>query len=205
MNRILQDITNFIFIQDVPQPADILFLPGCGYPQLSERAAELYRQGNAPLVLPSGAYSYKRGRFDGPKEGGDRYSGPYDTEWAFQRDVLVRNGVPDGAILREDRSQHTVDNARFSRQVTDALGLEVRSAILCCKAYHARRALMTYAWLYPQTTFYVVPTETQNVGRDNWHLSAEGRAYVLGEVGKCGTYFQEAAELWSGAGEEQRP
>ena len=199
MNRILQDITDFIFIQDEPQPADIIFLPGCGYPQLSERAARLYRQGYAPWVLPTGAYSYKRDRFDGPKEGVDRYPGPYDTEWAFQRDVLVQNGVPDRAILREDRSQHTVDNARFSRQVTDAMGLEIHSAILCCKAYHARRALMTFSWFYPQTTFFVSPVETQGVARDNWHCSAQGREYVLGEVGKCGGYFQEAAMLWSGA------
>ena len=204
MNRCLLDITEFIFIQDEPQPAVIIIVPGCGRPQLSERAAELYRRGYAPLVLPTGAYSYKNGHFPGPQEGRERYPGPYDTEWAFQRDVLLRHGVPDEAILREDRSQHTVDNARFARQVTDAVGLEIRRAILCCKAYHARRALMTFNWFFPETTLCVVPTETQGTGRHNWYRTAEGRKRVLGEVGKCGAYFQDAAALWSGTAEEKQ-
>ena len=202
MNRILQDITDFIFIQDQPRPADILLIPGSGRPQLCECAARLYREGYAPLVLPSGKHSYKKDCFDGPHEGREEYPGPYDSEWAYERDVLLRHGVPAEAILREDRSTHTVDNARFSREVTDALGLNIRTAILCCKAYHARRALMTYGWFFPETAFFVVPTETQNTGRDNWHLSAEGRERVLDEVGKCGAYFRVAAALWSTQGEE---
>ena len=34
-------ITEFIFVNQEPEPADIIFVPGNGYPQMAERAAKL--------------------------------------------------------------------------------------------------------------------------------------------------------------------
>ena len=53
----IEDITRFIFLQDAPQHADILFIPGNGHAEPSELAADLYRAGLAPYVLPSGRYA----------------------------------------------------------------------------------------------------------------------------------------------------
>lgn len=195
--RILDDITEFIFIEDEPARADIIFIPGCAWPRLAKRAAELYHAGYAPFVLPAGRFSYKRDRFDGPKTKQNVYDGQYGTEWEFLRDVLMKNGVPDQAILREDQSMHTVDNAFFSKRAVEERGLEVRSAILCCKAYHARRCLMTYGWAFPGVEFIVCSTETQGVNRQNWHATAYGRQTVLGEVSKCGGYLKDLVEMIS--------
>ena len=49
----IDDIIRFIFLEDDPQPSDILFIPGNGHAEPSELAARLYREGYAPLVLPS--------------------------------------------------------------------------------------------------------------------------------------------------------
>jgi uncharacterized SAM-binding protein YcdF (DUF218 family) len=193
--RIIRDITSFIFLEDEPAGADIIMIPGSGWPQMSERAAALYKAGYAPLILPSGKHSYKRDRFDGPKSGQDRYPGVYATEWEFERDVLIRSGVPEQAILREDMSGHTVENAFFSKRAVDGAGIPVKRAILCCKAYHARRSLMTYAWAFPGVDFVVCPVETQGIGRDSWHLSVPGREKVLSEVSKCGAYFKDAVDI----------
>lgn len=58
-NRMISDITNFIFVADKPRKADIIFLPGGSYPEPPEYAATLYHQGFAPLLLPSGGLSFK--------------------------------------------------------------------------------------------------------------------------------------------------
>ena len=49
----LKQIEDFIFIEDKPEKADVIFVPGNGYPQMAEKAAELYRNGFAPKILPS--------------------------------------------------------------------------------------------------------------------------------------------------------
>ena len=45
--RYLQDIENFIFLEDELEPADIIFIPGNGFPQMAEEAAKLYQKGFA--------------------------------------------------------------------------------------------------------------------------------------------------------------
>ena len=187
--KLFEDITNFIFLDHSPQRADIILIPGGSYPSLPERAAQLWREGYAPWILPSGRYSVKTGTFNGVKEHCDRYNLSYETEWDFMRDVLVKNGVDPSAILREDQSQWTKQNAQFSRQVADAAGIRVDRALLCCKAFHARRAYMCYQLAFPQAEILVQPVVTGGVSRENWFQSARGVQRVLGELERCGSQF----------------
>ena len=144
--RVLDEIQDFIFVEDKPEKADIIFVPGNGYPHMAERAAELYREGLAPYVLPSGKYSITEKKFSGVLKKRECYRKNYQTEWEFLRDVLIKNQVPPEAILTEDQAGYTYENARFSKKVTDTAGLEIKKAILCCKSYHARRSLMYYQY-----------------------------------------------------------
>ncbi len=41
-DKIIADITNFIFVEDKPQKVDAIFLPGGSHPEQPEYAAELY-------------------------------------------------------------------------------------------------------------------------------------------------------------------
>ena len=92
--RYLQDIENFIFLEDELEPADIIFIPGNGFPQMAEEAAKLYQKGFAKWLLPSGRYSINLGHFGGVVVNQERYCGDYKTEWEFLTDVLMKNGVP---------------------------------------------------------------------------------------------------------------
>lgn len=121
----IDDITRFIFLEDDPKPADILFIPGNGHAEPSEWAAKLYLDGYAPLILPSGRYSITTGAFCGQQTGNHQYEGRFETEWAFMRTVLMENGVPDSAILREDEATFTYQNAIYSRRRTDQERLTV--------------------------------------------------------------------------------
>lgn len=63
-----KSITEFIFVNQQPETADIIFVPGNGYPQMAERAAQLWKEKMAPCILPSGRYSVALGHFAGVME-----------------------------------------------------------------------------------------------------------------------------------------
>ena len=180
--KFLKQTEDFIFIDDKPEKADVIFVPGNGYPQMAEKAAELYRRGLAPRVLPSGRYSVTVGKFAGVLDREEYYNGDYETEWDFLKDVLIKNGVPEKAILREDQATFTYENAIYSRQVTDREHLDIKKAILCCKSCHARRALMYYKLLYPDTEFFVILCCVDSINKDNWSETNEGIDEVMGEI-----------------------
>ena len=187
----LDQITEFVFAEHKLERADIIFIPGSGHPQLAEEAARLYHQGWAPWILPSGRYSITTGKFSGVLDKQECYQGCYETEWDFLSQVLQEKGVPGTAILKEDRATYTYENAIYSRQVTDGMGLEIKKAILCSKPYHARRCLLYYQLLYPDTKFMVYPIKDSKIQRDNWFLTEEGTRLVFGELERMGTQFHE--------------
>lgn len=189
--RIIDDITDFIFVKDEPRAADILFLPGGSSPEPAERGAELYRGGYAPLLLPSGGVSVKTGKFGGVKVRRELYNGDYPTDCAFYTDVLIKNGVPREAIVSEDRSGWTKENAFFSRETADKRGLTIRRALLCCKSFHARRCLMLYQAAFPEAEIFIVPADSLGIRRDNWYRTEAGVDRVLGELARCGNQFPD--------------
>jgi len=192
--RAIRDISDFIFMNDAPQKSDILFIPGTSQSAVTEKAAGLYCAGYAKYVLPSGMYSGKRGKFAAEKIDDPRYAGDYATDFAYCRHILMVNGVPEAAILREDRSTNTMENAAYSAAVLKELGIKIARAILCCQAFHARRAFMSYARHFPDTEILVVPTDTQGIRREDWFLHEKSYQRVMSEVRKCGEYFLEYQE-----------
>lgn len=188
-NRIISDITDFIFMSDKPQMSDIILIPGTAHAETTEKAAELYHLGFAPLVMPSGKFSYKLGRFAAEKVTNPRYQCQYATEFDYCKYILTANGVPEAAILCENRATNTVENAKFSAETLAALGISPTRAILCCQAFHARRAFMSYGCFFPNTELVVIPAATQGITASNWHESERGYKKVLGELAKCGSYF----------------
>lgn len=187
----IDDITRFIFLEDVPQRADIIFIPGNSHAEPAELAACLYREGYAPLLLPSGRYAIGRGEFSGQSSGAREYVGRFETEWAFMRCVLMENGVPEGAILREDEATYTYQNAICSRRRTDAEHLSVRRGLICCMPVHARRAKMYYQTLYPEADLRICPAPGALVTKESWMHEPEGIDAVLGELERCGGQFHD--------------
>ncbi len=188
-NRIITDISNYIFVSDEPEKVDAIFLPGGSHPEQPEYAAELYRKGYAKWLVPSGGVSVKRDKWPGVRSKADIYNGDYQSDCEFFTDVFVKNGVPADAIIGEDKSGHTRDNAFLSRKVVDENGLEIKTALIVCKAFHARRCLMLYQLAFPDTMFYVCPVVCMGITKDNWYNSEQGIDRILGELTRCGNQF----------------
>lgn len=197
MNRYQQfydNISNFIFVEDTLSPADVIFVPGNRYPDMAERAAQLWKEGYGKWVLPSGKHSIVLERFQGPCKKAEEYDGDYETEWEFLADVLVKNGVPKEAILKENQATFTYDNAVRSWRVLKEKKIELKKGIICCNGVHARRCKMYYELVFPGSEFLIAPVNATGVTKENWHETQEGIESVLSEMDRCGRQFQQILE-----------
>lgn len=187
MTKFLEEITNFIFLEDEPKKSDVIFVPGSEEGALAKTAAKLFLEGYAPLIIPSGKYA---------KWTGHSVVGDFETESDYFAHLMMEEGVPEEAILKEREATYTYQNAINTRKLLDERGIEVKRAILCCQAYHARRSKLYYQILFPDTQILVVPTITKGITRDNWFKSRETSDIVLGEIERCGSQFHEIVEQY---------
>ena len=189
MNKIISDISDYIFVSDEPEKVDAIFLPGGSHPELPEYAALLYHQGYAKWIIPSGGVSVKRDKWPGVRSKAELYNGNYQSDYEFFADALVKNGVPADAILGENKSGHTRDNAFLSRKVVDESDIKIKTALIVCKAFHARRCLMLYQMAFPNVVIKVCPVHCFNITKDNWYMTEQGIDRVFGELTRCGNQF----------------
>ena len=189
--KFLRDITEFIFLEDLPEKADLIIVPGNTWPQPARRAAALYHEGMAPYIVVSGRYSKGRQTFAGAACEGDRYKGAYMTEADFLTDVLIREGVPETAVLQERKAECTLENARYIRRLLEEKKMTVKKALICCQAFHARRCRMYFEYVFQDTDveFLMCPAVTQGISRCSWMESQKGLDTVLGELRRCGEQF----------------
>ena len=189
--KFLRDITEFIFLEDLPEKADLIIVPGNTWPQPARRAAALYHEGMAPYIVVSGRYSKGQQTFAGAACEGDRYKGAYMTEADFLTDVLIREGVPETAVLQERKAEFTLENARYIRRLLEEKMMTVKKALICCQAFHARRCRMYFEYVFQDTDveFLMCPAVTQGISRCSWMESQKGLDTVLGELRRCGEQF----------------
>ncbi|QOR35179.1 YdcF family protein [Clostridium sp. 'deep sea'] len=172
-------ITEFIFMEDQIEKADVILVPGGSHKQLSQKAAELYNKGYAKYILFSGGHN---------KHLPDNMS-----EFEFLKDEAVRSGVPEDAILKEDKASHTFENAKFSLEVLKKHNIIAQKAILVCKNLHARRAYLSYKMYFPKDVKFIVQPiiDGKEIRKNNWFLFQDKTSRVMSEVVKIGKYFEE--------------
>lgn len=195
MTKFLKEMTDFVFLEDEPQKAEVIFVPGSEEAILAKTAAKLYLEGYAPWIVPSGKYA---------KWTGHTMENAFETESDHFADVMMREGVPAEAILKEREATYTYENAVYTKALLDSRKIFPKRAILCCQAYHARRCKLYYQAVFPETEILVFPTETKGITRQNWFLKKDSIEVVLGEIEKCGSQFHEIVEFY-GASEGTMP
>jgi uncharacterized SAM-binding protein YcdF (DUF218 family) len=121
---------------DRAAPADVIIIlgagtrpsgaPSPGHTRRIRHGVALYQEGLAPWILCTGGYT-------------DRHP----NSEAHACATLARNlGVPDSAILLEENSSSTEENAIEARRVMDEHGLE--TAIVVSDNYHLLRAELLF-------------------------------------------------------------
>ena len=126
------------------------------------RAAELFKEGAAPLIIVSG---------DG------------DNDEVVR--ALRAKQVPGEVLLQETKSGSTKQNAEFSVELLKGRG--ITNAIIVTSWFHSRRALNTFRKAAPDLTFYSRPS-SYAIHREDWHL--EGIAsHIKAEYLKLAGYW----------------
>lgn len=182
----VNDITNYIFVSDEPCKVDAIFVIGGSLPIAVELAAKLYKDGFSKNIIIGGKYSIKRDSFPLPE---------YETEYDFYKDILITNGVNEADIYGEARSEYTKQNAEFAKQVVDENNLNIKSAIIVCKSFHARRCLLFYQMYFPNVDFKVVSFDGFDVSKDNWYKTDYGKQRVFGELKRIKEQVPNAEDI----------
>jgi uncharacterized SAM-binding protein YcdF (DUF218 family) len=169
---------------DLPQADAIVVLSGSStYIERTHRAAELYNQGRAPLVVLTDDNT--RGGWSSAQQ-----RNPYFVERAHEE--LVKLGVPPGQIrVAPGVADGTSAEALIIKDYAAAHGL--RSMLVVTSAYHSRRALRTLRQALAGTGttagITTAPTGWQTPAPALWWLHAEGWRSVGGEWVKLIYYW----------------
>lgn len=123
-----------------PARADAILTLGSFDTQAAVHAARLWKQGLAPVVIMSGGIAH---RGDVLETGWDQ------SEARVFADVAMREGVPEKALLLEDRAQNTGDNFTLGLAAADRAGVRPKTLLVVAKPYMTRRGFATGRKLFP--------------------------------------------------------
>lgn len=152
------------------------------YVERTARAAELYREGRAPVVLLTN---------DGQLSGWSNESQNNPTFAERARRELVRGGVPNESIeVLPRRVGSTHDEALLLKEYVDEHHL--RSLLVVTSGYHSRRALWTFRRAFEGSGVAVGVAEVepglQTPTPGTWWFSPRGWRAVAGEYVKMAYY-----------------
>ena len=107
--KFLQQLTDFIFVEDLPEKADIIFITRQRFSPAWRGGGRALSQGLCPLYPAFRPVQYLDRAFRrGPGKRRSFMPESMRTEWEFLKEVLVKNQVPQSAILREDQATYTL-------------------------------------------------------------------------------------------------
>jgi uncharacterized SAM-binding protein YcdF (DUF218 family) len=139
-----------------PAKTDCILALGSYDLRVADRAADLYLEGWAPILVFSGGLGVLTKKV---------WSVPEADQFAR---IALDKGVPAEAIFLENKSTNTGENILFTRQLLEDKGLHPHSFLLVQKPYMERRSYATFKknWsdkelivTSPQITFEDYPTE----------------------------------------------
>lgn len=136
-------VWDYHLMQHQLAPADCILVLGSHDTRVADWAAEVYRQGWAPLLIFSGGL-------------GRLTKGVWtETEADLFAKIAIQKGVPPEAILIENRSTNTGENILFTHELLKANGLTPQHFIVVQKPYMERRSYATFKKHWPDKDLIV--------------------------------------------------
>lgn len=115
------------------EPCDLIWALGSHDLRVADRVAGLWHEGLAPIIVMSGGFgNFTEGVFKKP-----------EAELFAERAMDL--GVPEEAMIIENRSTNTGENVAFTREILAKRGIEVKRVIAVQKPYMERRTFATIA------------------------------------------------------------
>ncbi|OGC11072.1 hypothetical protein A3K48_00880 [candidate division WOR-1 bacterium RIFOXYA12_FULL_52_29] len=172
---IFNAMADFLVVQDQLEKADlIIVLAGDHNGERVKQAVQLYGRGLAPKLLMSG----------GPVA----WKLTYAANMKYEAIAL---GVPAKAIVLQDRSLSTIEDARFSLPIVKEQ--KAYSVIVVTSPQHSRRAARVFRKVFEPEKIKVMvhPVKNSSFNPDKWWTRHEESSAVLWEFGSLFFYFMK--------------
>ena len=138
-----QIVWNYHQLNHQLKKSDCILALGSHDTRVAERAAELYLEGWAPLVIFSGGLGRLTDKIWTEAEA-DKFAS-----------IALTMGVPASAILIENKSTNTGENILFTQQLLNQKKINPETFILVQKPYMERRSFATFKKQWPGKTIIV--------------------------------------------------
>lgn len=168
--------------------ADCIIGFGSYNEDVARRAAQLYHEGYAPRVLFSGGL------------GRNTSSMWADSEASRFASIAVDEGVPENAILLEEKSTNSGENLQFSRELLKNIGLINPRVIGIHKPYMERRLFAAFPVYWPEAEVQVTSWQQsfeEYVARVyRWNRTAEETIHmIVGDFQRIELYAQRGYQV----------
>lgn len=156
------------------EPADIIFVFGGPEDTKAKKAAELYLAGKAPKIIFTGDTQRKL------------VATPHVSESVRDAKTAMALGVPESAILIDDKSVNTPENVQNALAILQSLEPFPISFILVNLPWYLRRATNTFLTYWRSAPIAYSRVQRVNAGSeqytsDNYFLARRGLEYVVFE------------------------
>jgi uncharacterized SAM-binding protein YcdF (DUF218 family) len=129
-------IWDYMLMHHKLEPADIIFVLGSNDLRVADRAAELYKEKIASIVVCSGANG-KASQFTEP-------------EAKIFSNRMITLGVPKDKIILEPNSMNTGENVLFTKKLLEDKNILVKKILAVQKPYMERRTYATIKKQWPE-------------------------------------------------------
>lgn len=183
--ELAQVLWDYLQMHHSLQKADCIFTLGSNDLRVAERAADIYLQGWAPLIIFSGGL----GRLTS-----DLWVEPEADQFAK---IAIDKGVPAAAILIENKSTNTGENVRFTQQLLKERELDPQRFIVVQKPYMERRAYATFKKHWPDKELLVTSPRLSFEEYPTKDISLERVIHIMvGDMQRIKLYYEKGFQIY---------
>jgi uncharacterized SAM-binding protein YcdF (DUF218 family) len=172
----LESIGKFLIVSDELYPADVLVILGGGGQDRVDHGVKLYKSGYASKIIITGMPIQLPG---------------ITTTWPnLAMNSALSMGVPENAIIIEERPTSTYEDAEYVKE--DMIKGNLKSAIIVSSAYHIRRARMIFKKVFndqEDVTLMFSPSDSEQFQIHRWWTREDELIIVVIEYCKLVRYF----------------
>jgi len=165
---ILDKAGRFLYQRDELKPVDVIVVLGGEPTERVEHAVRLFREGWArkdKIIFSGGPVVWKH------------------THASLMQEYAFSLGIPNNAVILEDKSYTTEDNARFTKEILQKYGFT--SCILVTSPYHSRMASEIFKKILgDEIRMLSSPSEQSWFTFEKWWKRKRDREVVLNEFSK---------------------
>jgi len=183
--ELAKKLWNYHHMHHLLEKCDCILALGSHDLRVAERAAELYNEKWAPVVIMSGGL----GNFT--KE---NWTEPEADKFAA---VAIEKGVPADKILIESKSTNTGENILFTQRLLAEKGIYPDSFMLVQKPYMERRAYATFKKHWPEKKLLVTSPQISFNKYPTPEISIEKVINIMtGDLQRIKLYPQKGFQIY---------